>query len=444
LRGRDKISDNYRKQVNEFLDNPSGRDFFSTLNQSELDGVWEEITAEMDIEEVWNAISSDLDVLMPVDSGSGFVVKTIASVLIILVATIPARKAITDTAINHQDIIIENKQSEEPAALVIKNSIEVSGSRDQAKADISPLSANSSNKVEGYYNLTRAQSTSSDLIHGKPLPLSNDVVSKVMTTTELADNSISISPYKIPDGWNNSPQPLNSDDPGKIKLSDNPDFDNLKIKDNSSISSFRLPSTERGRISGGLIILFKNTWLLNKETFNGFKSETLNTTEIVFFPDAGLSLNFSLNKTWSLQADAFIYSNTGQGYHDYIYGNYSRKTITLKYSTIALSVKYKFKGTGLYLPHSSINVLAGGYFSILQHANQEINKDLENIESLYEKTDFGVRLGGEFEFQISDQLSIAPGMIISLGIPDISKPGYLTRTHNGSAGFNISFYYHFY
>ena len=103
------------------------------------------------------------------------------------------------------------------------------------------------------------------------------------------------------------------------------------------------------------------------------------------------------------------------------YGHYSRKKITLRYSTIALSVKYKFTGRGDFMERSSINVLAGGYLSVLNYANQKINTDLENIRSQYEKFDFGIRLGGEFELQIFDQLSLAPGLFLSLGIPNIYK-----------------------
>jgi hypothetical protein len=222
----------------------------------------------------------------------------------------------------------------------------------------------------------------------------------------------------------------------------------LKISDNSTTDGFPLPLIDRGRISGGITTLFKNTWLLNHETYNGLNSESLNTTEVVFFPDVGLSLSYSFNKTWLLQADGLLSSNTGQEYLEYIYGCYSRKKITLNYLTITLSVKHKFTVSRHFIPRSSINVLAGGYISFLHYAYQKINTDLDNIESQYEKSDFGARLGGEFELEIFNQLSLAPGLFLSLGVPNIYKgtsniPGYLRKTHNGSAEFQLAFYYHF-
>ena len=117
---KDKISDNYRKQVDELLDNQSDLDLFIPLNQEELDEIWEEISTEMDIGEVWNEISSDLDIVMPVDSGSGIIVKSIAAVLIILIGMIPVRKNYWIRKLVSHNILIENKQNDTTSRGIIK------------------------------------------------------------------------------------------------------------------------------------------------------------------------------------------------------------------------------------------------------------------------------------------------------------------------------------
>lgn len=115
---------------------------------------------------------------------------------------------------------------------------------------------------------------------------------------------------------------------------------------------------------------------------------------------------------------------------------------------IAFSVKYRSQvNNGSVIP-SSINLFAGGYLSVLHRAYEKINTNVENIASQYRKFDTGIRLGAEYEFQFTTGLSIAPGVFMTLGIPNIYKgdiyiPGYLRRTHNGSAGFQLAFYYHF-
>jgi hypothetical protein len=447
LNGKDKISDNYRKQVDELLDNQSDLNLIDPLNQEELDKIWEEISTEMDIGQVWNNISSDLDTLMPVDSGSGIIVKSIAAVLIILFGMIPVKKAILNSGVGQPDIIIENMQNKQSAKLITKNIPGDSDSEIQVKGDISPALRSSLDISEDGNKPTLTKRNRTGMAPETPMPVSNIIASKVLVPSEMVDSNLFVSPDKIPIEKSDIPPFLYTDYLKKIRLLAKSYSDSLKINDNSSTTESSLPIIDRGRISGGLITLFKNTWLLNHETFDGFKSESLKSTEFVFFPDVGLSLSYSLNRTWLLQSDVFLSSNTGQEYLDYIYGHYSRKKITLNYSTIDLSVKHKFVGSNNFIPGSSINVIAGTYLSYLHYAHQKINTDLENIVSQYEKLDFGVIVGGEYELQIFDQLSVAPGLFLSLGIPNIYKgtiniPGYLRSTHNGSAEFHLVFYFH--
>ena len=448
MKEKDKISEIYRKQVDELLENQSGYTIPEPLNQGELDEIWNEISTDMDLGEVWNGISSDLDVVMPVDSGSGMMLKTVAAVLIILIGMVPVKKAIQDSNITQPDILIENKQNEQPAELIVKNKSGDPNIGDQVKGDISPVLKGSLTEKGDGNKAALAVMDKINLTREKPKPVSNEIVSQVSIASGMAETNMVIYPDKISFEKSSIPPALFHDDLKMIKLFSEQNSDDLKIIDNSSGRGFTLPSTDRGRISGGLITVIKNTWLINHETLDGLKSESLNSSQIVFFPDAGLSLNYSLNRTWLIQADGFLSSNTGQEYLEYLYGHYSRKKITLRYSEIALSVKYKFSGSNQLLPRSSINVLAGGYFSVLNQANQEIGTDLENIGSQYKKFDFGIRVGGEFEFKIFDQLSLAPGIILSIGIPNIYKgtstiPGYMIRTHNGSAEFQFALYYHF-
>jgi hypothetical protein len=448
LKGKDKISDNYRKKVDEFLDNQAGFELFNPLNQEELDELWEEISTAMDIDEVWNNISSDLDIIMPVDSGSGIIVKFIAVVLVILIGIIPVKRPILDSGVGQPDILNETKQNEQSAELIITNKLGDSNPEEQVKGDISPAFRSSLDKSEDRNKSTPAEMNGIGLTQGTFIPEGIEIISKVLAAPGMSDSNLVISLDKTSIEKSSIPPALYLGYPENIKLPDKIDLNSLKINDSLSTAGFSLPLIDRGRLSGGIITLYKNTWLINHETLDGLRSESLNSTEIVFFPDVGLSLSYSLNKTWLLQADGFLYSNTGQEYHEYIYGHYSRKKITLRYSTIALSVKYKFIGKSLLTSHTSINLLAGGYFSILNYANQRINTDLQNIGSQYKKFDLGVRLGSEIELRLSDHLSLAPGLFLSFGIPNIYKdvsniPGYLRRTHNGSAGFQFTFYYHF-
>jgi len=444
----DKILYNYRKQVDELLDDQSGKYSLSELNQEELNEIWQEISTEMDIGEVWDYISSDLDIEMPLNSGSGMIIKSIALVLVILMGVIPGEKSIPDSGNNQADILFETWQNEQPAELIFRNDRRNSGKENQVKKDISPVFRSPSDKSEDLIIPVTEIKEKTSIMQETSIPVSDVIVSQVISASKMSDSNLPISTDRTPIEKFNIPPGLFSDHQENIYVPSGKDLDSLKINDHSLTSGFPLPLINRGRISVGLITLYKNTWLLNQETWDGFKSESLHSTEIVFFPDVGLNLNYSFNNNWLLQAEGYFYSNTGQEYFEYIYGHYAKKIITLRYSTIALSVKYKITGRNGYLQRSSINLLAGGYLSVLHNADQTINTEIENIRSQYEKFDLGVRLGSEIELHISDHLSLAPGLIMSLGIPNIYKgdnniPGYLRRTHNGSAGFHLTFYYHF-
>jgi hypothetical protein len=451
LKAKDTISDKYRKQVDELLDNQSDNNFFRPLDQKELDEIWEEISTDLDIGEVWNEISSNLDIVMPVYTNHGVFVKSFAALLIILIGMVPVKKFFLDSPINQLDISVESRTEEQSAEVIInkKSGDTKTGKQAIMTIDITPELKRSLNKAEYINNPNPVKRNRIGLTEESEEPANDKVVFQV-----LSDSEKTVSNTDTPANNFSMGKPhiltavLPEDELKRIKVYNKTDFDKLKTSNISSAPGNSFPSIERGKISAGLVTLFKNTWLLNHETFDGLKSESLNSSEIVFYPDVGLTLNYSLNKNWLIQADGFLFSNTGQEYLEYLYGHYARKKITLRYSTIALSVKHKFTSSENLVPRSSINVLAGGYFSILNYASQKINTDLENIQSQYKKFDFGVRLAGEFELQIFNQLSLAPGISLSLGLPNIYKgsnsiPANLIRTHNGSADFQFTLYYHF-
>jgi hypothetical protein len=448
LKVRDKISDNYRKQIDAILDNQSDHNSYNSLSQEESDEIWEEISVEMDIDEVWNSISSDLDNIIPSDSVSGIFVKSIAAFLIILIGMIPVKKLIPDPVITQPDILVETKQNGQSTELIPINKPGDSNTGEQLRVDIRPSVVSSSTGSEESNRITPEENNWPDLNQETLIPLSNENIPLSLSSSNTADSNLVVSSDRIKVEISGIPVVLFPDDQEKTELFPKTNPDRLIINDNLSAAGFSSPSTERGKISGGLITMFKNTWLLNHETFDGLKPESLTTTEIVFHPDVGLSVNYSLNKNWVLQADGFFFSNTGQEYFGYYYGHYTRKEITLRYSTFALSAKYKFTGRGSIMHRYSVNLLAGSYLSFLHYADQQINTELENIGSQYRKFDFGIRLGGEFELHIFDQLSLAPGLFMSIGLPNIYKgtdniPGYFRTTHNGNAGFQLAIYYHF-
>lgn len=458
LKGKDKIADEYSKRIEDHLDNQSDPDFFKSLDHEELDQIWEEISYEMDISEVWNKVSSDLDVVMPADSGSGIIFKSVVVILIFLIGMIPVKKVQLDSLDSAgilPEIKIENKLNEQSESEIIKGNDRDNKKSEQYKENVSPVLISSFNKSYERADPIFTKRNITDFKYAKPISAGTEGISNLLVVQKIADPGLIVSANKVPDETTVIPSVFIPDHLGKVFVSYPTVPDSLKKNKNSSAEGLSGLLFDERRFSVGMITLFKNTWLLNQETFDGLKSESDNTTNIVFYPDAGVSLGYSLSKTWSIQVDGLFSSKTGQEYHEYLYGHYSFKKITLRYSTIVFSAKYKFTDRKLINIRSSINILAGAYLSVLNHADkktvytdQKLISDVENILSQYEKYDLGVKLGSELELHLSDNFSLAPGFSLSLGIPNIYKgtniiPGYLKLTRNGSAEFHLAFYLHY-
>lgn len=449
MKDKDKISDIFKRRIDEIIDNQSYNKPVRPTERHDIDESWEKISFELDIDEVWTGVSHHLNKIMPADSGSGIILKFVASVLIILTGICPVKKDPPYSRIVYSNISVLDQKYENADDSSSENLSADRVADEKSKKGISNGSRTIPDYKESSWISPKAEVRTNSLTTSVPLSISNDVVLMVLNVPGEIQSERRISITDRPEEVTINPEISASENSGKIKLPNKTGFEDRVKAGIMTASSLPLSSNGKGRFSGGYSVMCKNTWLLNHETFDGLKSESLNTTEIVIFPDVGLSLLYSVNKKLLLQSDGFFYSNTGQKYFEYISGHYSRKEIVLKYSTIALSAKYRFILNGGLIPRSSINLIAGGYLSALHHADQKINSDLEHVGSQYIRYDLGVRLGSEIELPLNNDLSLAPGIFLSYGIPNIYKgdgyiPGYLRRTHNAGAELHLTFYYHFY
>lgn len=443
---REHLSEKYRKRIDEFLTDQSDLKLSEPLSQIERDEIWEDISDEMDIGETWDRISSDLGQVMPSNLDFSIIFKFIAALLIMFVALIPVKKEIQIAGTGQKEFLIPQEQIENTKETITENIHKGPDTEERLNGEPPSPSGYISDSGKDVQDPIRTEYNGTGLINQTPYIVADGLTAGIADTSELDEANI------------HSPFPDNQFEKSRIspdllinrqEIADIPaeiNYFDAGIKSNRSGTGPAIPYNTKGRISVGLVTIVRNTWLLNHETFNGLKMESLNTTLIVFSPDVGLSFNYSLNNNWKLQADGFIYSNTGQEYLQYINGHYIKKHITLSYSKIALSVKYKLTGKEDVRGRASINLVAGSYLSVLQNARQKINNDLEDIESQYGKFDYGLRIGSELDLRLFEHFSLVPGLFLSIGLPNIYQgdgyiPGYFRRTHNACAGFQLVFYY---
>jgi len=418
------ISGESSSKADAIFNNRSGSDQYSVLSQEEIDQIWEEISSDLEIEELWGRISDNLDVVIPERSRYSIIAKSVAALIIILIGMVPVlRKAMNEIDQSHHgiaDIIYQVEQA--PVMNLIDSQEGIGIHHAENKSTVQNAEEKTTSDYRHYPGVTISDiqfhpdlviTTEEKILENKKGELSLPYIDP-----ELAGRFIEIN------------------------------RDSLK-KTRSLTSGINLTVlNEIGRISCGLSMSFKNTWLLNNETFEGLRPASLTRTRFVFFPDLGLNLNYSFNSNWQLQAEAFFYSVTGQKYNKYESGHYISKEITLRYSTIAISARRRFPGSSWFPSGMSFGAQAGFYFSVLQQADLRKDLNIKDIRSQFHGFDIGLRLAGEIELPLSENYSIAPGISVSLGFPNIYNdndkiPGYLRRTRNGNEGFYFSFYYHF-
>jgi hypothetical protein len=202
------------------------------------------------------------------------------------------------------------------------------------------------------------------------------------------------------------------------------------------------PKLSISKFSVGISLTEKNTWMINQETIEGLDKQKLNTTKAKFLNDAGIILRYNQSERWSFEGSFFLLSKTGQSYRQYLNGIYNSKSYELRYFSIELSARHTF--------HKSLNInnvkfyyVAGAYISHLNTAYKRIDHSLYDVSTDYDPTDYGIIIGCEPEITLFDRFTVAPGLRIKYGIPNIfaDQPGLpdeLHSTRNASVEFRLN------
>lgn len=203
----------------------------------------------------------------------------------------------------------------------------------------------------------------------------------------------------------------------------------------------RLP--ERATWYVGVIGSIKNTWLINPETANGLKSESLNDTQVTFGKEFGVTVQRSLGGMSDLQFEYYFYSEIGQRYHEYINALYQTKDIRLRYQKFQVLYRTrifrKINAPALY-------ATGGIRVSRLTLADTSIGNESQEVTQEYRPWDYGFILGTEAEFKLSNKLMLVSGLRGSYGLRNIylgtsQAPAEFNKTHTASVGLILGLKY---
>ena len=236
----------------------------------------------------------------------------------------------------------------------------------------------------------------------------------------------------------------------KIVLTDSIDSDNNRLTiTNFDSNQIYLPNKKNlfnGIYFGG-VYSFNNTWLLNNSTFDGFNSNSLNQTNICFNNTFGIVVGYNYNENWGAELSGYYNSPQSQTYYLYSEGKYQNKEVNLKYTILSIAVKHRNSSNNNWLNiPSSNNIVLGFNYGILNQAKEVIGSNSSLMDSYFYKNDFGFRLGYEYELLFINKILVSIGIFSDTGLRNVfkgsnSKPGNFNRTHTEALRLNLGIKY---
>ena len=184
-----------------------------------------------------------------------------------------------------------------------------------------------------------------------------------------------------------------------------------------------------------------NTWLLNEKTFNGLQSTSLTNTNATLGQSFGFMASTNAGKRTWLRLEWYFHAQSGQSYHEYLYGQYTSTRLQLNYHNLAL--------TWHMMPGIQTNphrIIAGMYTGFLKDATLQLNKARHNVSDEYSRFDYGVMLGYEYIVQWKPSLNFNIGVFSKVGLSNIFTgneyvPASLNQTQNAALILSFSVNY---
>lgn len=415
---------------------------FNELSEPPPDDVWNSVSSQLDIDEVWREVDFKLTVIERRKKTLRRISYTLLLLLLfggtgtVLVYSLKKpneeiagaeKLPVVNSFKNHVSEGNSNLSSRSSGALNPQDPGQLTSSLSKGNEILSsfhthskyypPYTGNSrdtivmqtEDKVVGYGTSGLHKKTSGNFVTGED---------GLMTIHPLP---LSFLPLHAPDSLSMPVIPL----PGNM----NDDF----IKDGKNAF--------RGFYFGGVYI-FKNTWLLNNKTFKGLSPRSLDQTNLHFGNSFGISGGYYITPEWNVELNWYYFSRQGQTYHVYDEGEYLLQKINLDFMLFNISVKRN----SVTLPLKSNFQMSGSFISGLNYAVLKRGDDGTASNSSYSKSDYGFRIGYEFNFLLSNRFLFSPGITCDIGLKNIyegnsSLPKNFNRTYNAALGLNMGLKY---
>ena len=388
------------------------------------DSVWGEIEYELDFIETWDNISARLDEIKPQKSkvvAMKYLKIFAAAAAIILLMFLPVKYFI-EKAIQPSIISKQNNEVEQRGELITDEAPPVK--KEKKDMDIAKIAEIEEIELPAIYQSYKKPSTYFLNNELTTLIDSIDTQDKVLNNEEIVFDRIQSRQL----------------DAGNFLVSSVPILPDYIEKQTSIIS-------EPGKASGvsfsvvdiGLVYGYKNTWLLNYETFNGLNPSKLGNSLPTFHQDIGATSTLAFNNRHLFGLEFFWKSETGQNYQQYINASFGERNIKLDYRKLqAYYIWDKNRIPG--------QAMLGGYIAKLTLAEEQLENAIFRVDDNYRNLDYGILAGYQFNIDLRNKIIIKPGVRVNYNLINIFEgddiiPGHLKKTKNFAASFNISISY---
>ncbi|MFO7923077.1 MAG: hypothetical protein R6U58_05230 [Bacteroidales bacterium] len=392
------------------------------IDEEADESLWNEIEDELDFHETWENIAGRLDKIdrsvKPVTKRKSYLKEIIgiaASILLILATAKYISDKSHEMSVSADNIALTGRHTDQKVKAISDNALRQAGSGIMG-AGISGRRANPEFFLtEREFDRQEAGRTRMD--------------NRIMARTGLAEKQ----PLTVYSFDNKRLEMTLADHSGYSPVQN-------KLPDNISESDGRRNLI--GFKDAGIVFGYKNTWLLNHETYNGLNPSKLNSALPTYRQEIGAATTMVIKQRTAIGMEFFWRSEIGQKYQQYVNASYIDRNINLDY--------LKFQAFYLWDPaRVPGEVLLGGYYSILKTGKETRGEDSFNIRQNYSDTDYGFLLGYQLKINVQGSLVVKPGVRFNYNIRNIFEgdnivPSHLKKTNSFSAGFNISLFYNFY
>ncbi len=221
-------------------------------------------------------------------------------------------------------------------------------------------------------------------------------------------------------------------DPDKLPMADARVPDNGG-KDGASILPLAKEDPGRGKGSLEKNILpqgfyvggsgnFSNTWILNQETYESFRDESLSETVLNYEAGFGTRFGINVSDATSYEMEVNLNRIKGHRYNRYQNGEFVQSKIELNYFQVRLL--YLTKNAQLTFENDipyAFSFHAGPYFGHLQNAIRKSDKETRSLDDQFKRFDLGVDIGFGYEVYPWKRFRVSLSLHNSLSIGGIYK-----------------------